>query len=153
MSSLLDEAELINQFLCKVKESLPLGIRLRKSELKDILDELEEHIWEKAIEIADERTPNEIDIQIALSHMGSPEDIAKKFVSKSTPYVYISEELYPIFKKYRKIVVYSFIFSIVLLTLPFSIINSNFLFSTLTIYNALYYEKISTVLIYVSFLF
>ena len=52
MTNVIEEAEIINKYLCQIKKSLPLGIRLKKSELSDIMDEIEEHIWEKAIESA-----------------------------------------------------------------------------------------------------
>ena len=107
MISIIKEARIINKYLCQIKKNLPLWVRLRKDELNCILDEIEEHIWEKAIEYAGDKEPNEIDIQVAISQMGEPQDIASKFTSKSTPYIYISEELYPSYKKYRKIIFWS----------------------------------------------
>jgi len=109
MTSIIEEAEIINKYLCQIKKYLPLGIRLKKHELNDILDEIEEHIWEKAIESAVDKEPNDIDIQIAISQMGEPQDIASKFTTKSTPYVYINEELYPLYKKCHKTILWSLI--------------------------------------------
>ncbi|MFX1500701.1 MAG: hypothetical protein ACFFDH_07020 [Promethearchaeota archaeon] len=141
MTNIIEEAEIINKFLCQIKKSLPLGIRLRKNELNDILDEIEEHIWEKAIENAGDREPNGIDVQIAISQMGKPQDIANKFTNRSTPYVYISEELYPYYRKYRKALYWASILTLfigifnnyIALTLPNysyyinSVLNSNLL--------------------------
>lgn len=114
MTNVIEEAEIINKYLCQIKKSLPLGIRLKKDELNDVMDEIEEHIWEKAIESAGDKEPNEIDIQIAISQMGEPQEIASKFTSRSTPHIYISEELYPCYRKYRKILFWSTVFSIIL---------------------------------------
>ena len=94
MTNIIEEAEIINKFLCQIKKELPLNIRLKKDELNSILDEIEEHIWEKAIEIAEDKEPNDIDIQIAISQMGDPFEIASKFKEDTNPYIYISEELY-----------------------------------------------------------
>ncbi|GAH48365.1 unnamed protein product, partial [marine sediment metagenome] len=102
MTNTIKEAEIISNYLCLIKKSLPLSIRLRKNELKDILDEIEEHIWEKVIESAGDKEPTEIDIQIAISQIGEPKEIATKFASESTPYIFISEELYPSYRKHRK---------------------------------------------------
>ena len=114
MTNVIEEAEIINKYLCQIKKSLPLGIRLKRDELNDIMDEIEEHIWEKAIANAGDKEPNEIDIQIAISQMGEPQDIAGKFTSRSTPHIYISEELYPYYRKYRKILFWSTVLSIII---------------------------------------
>ena len=45
MTNIIEEAEIINKYLCQLKKSLPIGIRLKKDELNEILDEIEEHIW------------------------------------------------------------------------------------------------------------
>lgn len=119
MPEIIEEAVLINQFLCDIKKKLPIWIRLKKSEVRDILNELEEHIWEKAIENAGENVPNEIDVQIAISYMGTPEEIACKYFSKSTPHVYMSEEFYPIYKKYRNILFKAYSISLVCLFFPY----------------------------------
>jgi len=107
MTNTIKEAEIISNYLCLIKKSLPLSIRLRKNELKDILDEIEEHIWEKIIESVGDKEPTEIDIQIAISQIGEPKEIAIKFASESTPYIYISEELYPSYRKHRKALFWS----------------------------------------------
>lgn len=113
MTNMIEDAEIISKYLCQIKKSLPLWLRLRKNELYSILDEIEEHIWEKVIEIADDKEPNEDDIQIAISQMGEPQDIAGRFASISTPHIYISEELYPFYRKYCKILVWSFLLWII----------------------------------------
>ena len=122
MSNAIKEAEIISDFLSLIKKSLPLSTRLRKNELRDFLDEIEEHIWEKVIESTGDKEPTEIDIQIAISQIGEPEEIATKFVSKSTPYIYLSEELFPSYRKFRNTLFWSFLYGLIMFFLshPFS---------------------------------
>ncbi len=148
MTNIIEEAEIINKYLCQIKKSLPLGIRLKKDELNDIMDEIEEHIWEKAIESAGDKEPNEIDIQIAISQMGEPQEIASKFTSRSTPHLYISEELYPYYRKYRRILFWSTVFSIILYMLfrnMFSLDDHSFQFIIF------FYEIFTILVIYSTF--
>jgi len=133
MTNIIEEAEIINAYLCKIKKSLPLGIRLKRDELNDILDEIEEHLWEIAIESAGDNEPNELDVQIAISQMGEPQNIAGKFTNRSTPYVYISEELYPSYTKFRKILFWSSI-----LTFAIHALSTSFLPTILSFF--LYYR-------------
>ncbi|MBY8983528.1 MAG: hypothetical protein KGD65_00515 [Candidatus Lokiarchaeota archaeon] len=121
MTNTVEEAEIINKYLCQIKKGLPLSIRLRKDELNDILDEIEEHIWEKVIESAGDKEPTEIDIQIAISQIGEPEDIANKFASKSTPHIYISEEIYPLYRTYWKVIFWSFFLWLAVYLIPLEV--------------------------------
>ena len=118
MTNTIEEAEIINKYLCQIKKGLPLSIRLRRNELNDILDEIEEHIWEKVIESAGDKEPTEIDIQIAISQIGEPEDIANKFASKSTPHIYISEEIYPLYRTCWKVIFWSFFLWLAVYLIP-----------------------------------
>ncbi len=122
MANAIKEAEIISNYLSLIKKSLPLSIRLRKNELRDFLDEIEVHIWEKVIESTGDKEPTEIDIQIAISQIGEPEEIATKFVSKSTPYIYLSEELFPSYRKFRNTLFWSFLYGLIMFFLshPFS---------------------------------
>jgi hypothetical protein len=104
----LIEAEIVNKYLCQIKKKLPLSIRLDREDLNAILAEIEEHIWEKAVENATNGEPSEIDLQIAISQMGNATEIAENYSIKSTPYVFISEELYPYYNKSIKLIILSF---------------------------------------------
>ena len=126
MTNTIKEAEIISNYLCLIKNSLPLSIRLRKNELKDILDEIEEHIWEKVIENVGDKEPTEFDIQIAISQIGKPKEIATKFASESTPYIYISEELYPSYRKHRKTLFWSSLLWLIMFIIPHPFSNSYF---------------------------
>ena len=118
MANTIKEAEIISNYLDLIKKSLPISIRLRKNELRDFLDEIEEHIWEKIIESIGDKEPTEIDIQIAISQIGKPEEIATIFVSRSTPFLYISEELYSSYRKHRKSLFWSSFLWLILFFIP-----------------------------------
>ena len=95
---------LVKDFLKEVKEKLPGWIRDDKKERKEILSELEEHIWDKAEELSDTGKPTEQSIRLAISHMGSPASIAREYKKRGTPKYYITEELWPIYTKVLGIV-------------------------------------------------
>ncbi|MFX1418610.1 MAG: hypothetical protein ACFE9N_06795 [Promethearchaeota archaeon] len=151
MINIIENAEIINTYLCQIKKSLPLWIRLRKDELNSILDEIEEHIWEKAFEIADKKEPTDIDIQIAISQIGEPKDIAKRFSSESTPYVYINEGLFPFYKKYKKIFVWSFLLWLVILIIPNPF--NQFYFIQFSLISLFFFEVIISVLAIITTLY
>ena len=66
----------IKDYLKEVKAKLPEWIKDKK-EHKDILAELEEHIWSKAEELSETGHPIESSVELAITHMGTPESIAK----------------------------------------------------------------------------
>ncbi len=89
--------DLVKEFLKKVKEKLPDWLT-EKKEHKDILAQLEEHIWSKAEELGGEE-PTIESVQAAIDHMGAPANIAKEYKRRGTPKVYITEELWPLYIK------------------------------------------------------
>ncbi|MHA2400420.1 MAG: HAAS signaling domain-containing protein [Promethearchaeota archaeon] len=93
-----DMQMLVNEFLTKVKEKLPEWLKDKK-EHKEILSELEEHIWNKADELSDTGHSTLESVRSAIDHMGSPESIAKEYKRRGTPKYYITEELWPYYKK------------------------------------------------------
>lgn len=90
---------MVKDYLKKIKEKLPEWLKEDKEELKDVLSEIEEHIWDKAEELSDNEAPTESSIQLALSHMGTPESIAKEFKRRGVPKVYITEDLWPLYTR------------------------------------------------------
>ncbi len=88
------EEQIIHDFLKKVEEKLPAWLKDKREELKSVLTELEEHIWDKATELG-KGTPDEGAIQAALAEMGAPDAIAREYKRRGTPKVYITEELWP----------------------------------------------------------
>ena len=69
---------LVKEFLKEVKEKLPGWIRDNKKERKEVLAELEEHIWDKAEELSGTDKPTEQSVRLAISHIGSPSSIARE---------------------------------------------------------------------------
>ncbi len=93
----------IKEYLKEVKAKLPDWIKDKK-EHKDILAELEEHIWSKAEELSETGHPTESSVKLAITHMGAPESIAKEYKRRGTPKVYITEEMWPLYTKVLMIV-------------------------------------------------
>ncbi len=91
-------ANLIKVYLKEVKSKLPEWLKDKK-EHKEILAELEEHIWSKAEELSGTGQPTIETVQMAISHMGSPQSIAKEYKRRGTPKVYITKELWPYYLK------------------------------------------------------
>ena len=77
--------------------------------------ELEEHIWSKAEELSGMGQPTIQSVQIAITHMGTPESIAKEYKRRGTPKVYITEELWPSYLRVLGIV-FAVIFVIALIS-------------------------------------
>jgi len=90
---------LVKEFLEEVKKALPDWLKDKKSELRDVIGELEDHIWNKAEELSDTGSPTEDSVRLAIAHIGAPESIAKEYKRRGTPKVYITEEMWPLYKK------------------------------------------------------
>jgi len=89
---------LVKEFLKNVKTKLPDWLK-EKKEHKEILAEFEDHIWSKAEELSKTGQPTLETVQVAIDHMGTPENIAKEYKRRGTPKVYITEELWPLYIK------------------------------------------------------
>jgi hypothetical protein len=90
----VEKQQLVKDFLNLVKEKLPGWLKEEKKEV-EILEELEQHVWDKATELANGNEPNASDVRQAIASMGSPTSIAREFKKRGTPKVFISEELWP----------------------------------------------------------
>lgn len=88
----------LNEYLKEVKEKLPEWLKDKK-EHKEILAELEDHIWSKAEELSQSGQPTLLTVRTAIEQMGTPESIAKEYKRRGTPKVYITEELWPYYKR------------------------------------------------------
>ena len=89
-------ANIIKEYLKEVKSKLPEWLKDKK-EHKEILAELEEHIWSKTEELSGMGQPTLESVQTAISHMGTPESIAKEYKRRGTPKVYITKEMWPLY--------------------------------------------------------
>jgi hypothetical protein len=98
MSENKNMQKLVRDFKRKVKEKLPEWLK-EKKEHKEILRELEEHIWDKAEELSPTKTPTERTVREAIWDLGTPKDIAKEYKRRGTPKVYITEEWWHYYTK------------------------------------------------------
>lgn len=89
---------LVNQFLKDVEKELPDWLKDKK-EHKEVLAELEEHVWNKAEELSEGDQPTLDSVEAAIVQMGTPKTIAKEYKRRGTPKVYITEEMWPLYKK------------------------------------------------------
>jgi len=89
---------LVKEFLKDVKIKLPDWLKDKK-EYKEILAELEDHVWSKAEELSNTGQPTLETVQVAIEQMGTPENIAKEYKRRGTPKVYITKELWPLYIK------------------------------------------------------
>jgi len=116
--------EMIKEFLKQVKNKLPDWLKDKTREVKDIMDELEEHIWSKAEELSGIGYPTEDSIRMAIAHMGTPESIAKEYKRRGTPKIYITEELWPLYKKVL-ITIVLIILALNVISVVFDVIEGN----------------------------
>ncbi|HUT82602.1 MAG TPA: hypothetical protein VMZ29_15510 [Candidatus Bathyarchaeia archaeon] len=91
--------ETIDTFLEEVEKKLPFWLKSEKEELKEVLDELETHIWDGATELAGDEEPTLNHIQQVIDHMGSPSKIASEYKHRGKPKLFITEELFPMYTK------------------------------------------------------
>ncbi len=95
--------DLVGDYIKEVKKVLPEWLK-NKKEHKEILADLEEHIWEKANELSDTGQATEDSVQMAIAHMGTPKSIAKEYKRRGTPKVYITKEMWPLYLRVLTIV-------------------------------------------------
>ena len=95
--------DLVGAYIKEVKKALPEWLKDKK-EHKEILADLEEHIWEKAKELSDTEQATEDSVQMAIAHMGTPRSIAKEYKRRGTPKVYITKEMWPLYLRVLTIV-------------------------------------------------
>jgi hypothetical protein len=90
----------ISQFLKQVKRKLPFWLKGQPKEFQSILSDIENHILDKAHELAGNTVPSvEIIKDTITNHMKSPEEFALPFKKQGTPKFYITEELSRLFLK------------------------------------------------------
>ncbi|MCP4760470.1 MAG: hypothetical protein GY870_01735, partial [archaeon] len=116
----------IKEFINEVKEKLPGWLTDDRKKEKEVLLQLEEHIHDKAEELAEGNEPTYQNIQQAIKSLGNPKEIANEYRKRGTPKVFISEELWPWYLKVIQIVI-GIISFLNILGLVFGIIGGNFL--------------------------
>jgi hypothetical protein len=116
----------IKKFLDDVKEKLPEWLKEKKKEVKEILDELEEHVWDKAVEIAGHDNPEDGHFSMAIEQMGTPASIAREYKRRGTPKYFITEELWPYYTKTLGIVTLVFVIFNLIGFIADAILGDNF---------------------------
>ncbi|TFF86139.1 MAG: hypothetical protein EU517_00845 [Promethearchaeota archaeon] len=90
-----DVNELIEKFLNEIDEKLPSWLKIDPKEYEEVLNELREHIQDKAEAISETGKTYKEAIRLAVIDMGSPSKIANEYKKRGTPKYYITEELWP----------------------------------------------------------
>jgi len=88
----------VREYLKEVEKRLPEWLKDKK-EHKEILADLEEHLWSKATELSETGQPNENSVKLAIEHMGTPQSIAKEYKRRGEPKYFITKELWPYYTK------------------------------------------------------
>jgi len=94
-----EQQTLVKEFIDEIERKLPFWLKSQKEELKEILEELENHIWDRACEIAKSDEPTPSHIQQVINQMGSASKIAAEYKRRGKPKFYITEELIPMYQK------------------------------------------------------
>jgi len=88
----------VREYIKEVEKRLPEWLKDKK-EHKEILADLEEHLWSKATELSETGQPDEKSVKLAIDHMGTPQTIAKEYKRRGEPKYYITKELWPYYTK------------------------------------------------------
>jgi len=88
----------VREYIKEIEKRLPEWLKDKK-EHKEILADLEEHIWSKAAELSETGQPDEKSVILAIDHMGTPQNIAKEYKRRGEPKSYITKEHWPLYIK------------------------------------------------------
>ena len=110
----------VSEYLKEIKKNLPEWLKDKK-EHKEILADLEEHIWSKAAELSETGQPDETSVNLAIDHMGTPKNIAKEYKRRGEPKYFITKELWPYYVK-----ALSAVFAVILILVIIGLIVSFF---------------------------
>ena len=90
---------IVKNYIAQVKKKLPEWFRDNKADLQDTLDEIENHVWDKAYEIAGSDNPSVQHVELAIESIGNPSEIASDYKKRGTPAIFITKELLPLYYK------------------------------------------------------
>ena len=119
----------VREYLKEIKKNLPEWLKDKK-EHKEILADLEEHIWSKAAELSETGQPDAKSVKLAIDHMGTPQNIVKEYKRRGEPKFYITKELWPLYVKALS-TVFAIIVGLVIISLIISFFTGNGSFGTL----------------------
>lgn len=115
---------LANKYLAEIKAALPGWLTENKKETQDVLEEIEQHVWDKAGELAGNQNISEANIRTAIEVIGTASKIAAEYKRRGTPKVYISKELWPLFTR-TMIIVLSLVVGLSAIGLVFNLQSNN----------------------------
>jgi hypothetical protein len=101
----INPEKIVKDYIKQVKKKMPEWFKDKKTELQDVLDEIENHVWDKSYELAESENPSAQDVEAAIQYIGSPAKITKDYKKRGTPAFYITEELLPLYKKTSTIII------------------------------------------------
>jgi len=87
------ENKLVKNYIAQVKQKLPEWLKWKEEELRNILNDLEQQLYNEARAISGDESLTDADVQEAIMRMGTPESIAKLYKRRGTPRFYITQEL------------------------------------------------------------
>jgi len=119
----------VREYIKEVEKNLPEWLK-NKKEHKEILADLEEHLWSKAEELSETGEPDEKSVMLAIEHMGTPQNIAKEYKRRGEPKYYITKELAPSYIKALS-TVFGIIVALVIIGLIVSFFTGDSSFETL----------------------
>ncbi|MFX0100250.1 MAG: hypothetical protein ACFFCS_11765 [Candidatus Hodarchaeota archaeon] len=93
------EEDIMESFLSQVKGYLPGYIKEKKKELQDVLEEIRERVLDNAEALTRGKVISDETIRKVIADMGGARKVANQYKRKGTPKYYISEELWPFYKK------------------------------------------------------
>ncbi|MBD3216324.1 MAG: hypothetical protein GF311_27165 [Candidatus Lokiarchaeota archaeon] len=117
--------KLIRGYLDEIKEELPEWLKDDKKELRATLDELEDHLRNKAMDISEGSQLTEEAVKSAIKSMGKPNKIAREYKKRGTPYIYITKELWPTYKRVV-LIVFTILACISVFTMILNLLLGNF---------------------------
>ena len=120
---------IVREYIKEVEKRLPEWLKDKK-EHKEILADLEEHLWSKATELSETGQPHEESVRQAIEHMGAPQTIAKEYKRRGEPKFYITKELWPYYTKALG-AVFAVIVTLVVIGLIVSFFTGNGTFESL----------------------
>ncbi len=119
----------VREYIKEVEKRLPEWLKDKK-EHKEILADLEEHIWSKAAELSKTGQPDQTSVKLAIDHMGTPQNIAKEYKRRGEPKYYITKELWNLYIKALS-TVFAIIVSLVIIGMIVTFFTGNGSFETL----------------------
>jgi len=88
----------VREYIKEIGKNLPEWLK-NKKEHKEILTDLEEHLWSKAAELSETGQPDEKSVKLAINVMGTPQNIVKEYKRRGEPKYYITKQLWPLYIK------------------------------------------------------